>query len=101
VLVFSLEKQEQLNEKGKELNWFSAKQIDLPQQLFECNNCEKINYISNTNFPNFPLKLVDSKKVVINLTEENCKNIIEAESQHSDLLPAKYEGNQYLNSISN
>ena len=41
---------------------------------------------------NFPLKLADSKSVVTKLEEENCENIIEAESQHSDLVIAKYEG---------
>ncbi|XP_011497212.1 PREDICTED: histidine protein methyltransferase 1 homolog [Ceratosolen solmsi marchali] len=77
--------------KKSQLNWFSAKNIDLAK-LFE-KNYELISQpISNINFPNFPLKLIDSNKVVINLVEKNCRNIIEAESQHSDLLPAKYEG---------
>lgn len=29
------------------------------------------------------------------LAKQNCQNIIEAESQHSDLIPAKYEGGFY------
>lgn len=38
------------------------------------------------------LKLIRSDKVTQDLTDQNCQNIIEAESKHSDLIPAKYEG---------
>ena len=38
------------------------------------------------------LKLIRSEKALHDLQKENCSNIIEAEIQHSDLIPAKYEG---------
>ncbi|XP_031787778.1 histidine protein methyltransferase 1 homolog [Nasonia vitripennis] len=78
-------------DKTNQLNWLPAKEIEIPQQYFKKNH-ESIDYVTNSAIPDFTLKLVDSDKVVIKLTEENCENIIEAESQHSDLLPAKYEG---------
>ncbi|XP_015605073.1 histidine protein methyltransferase 1 homolog isoform X2 [Cephus cinctus] len=48
--------------------------------------------MENNFFNNIPLKLVHTDKVMIDLKNERCENIIEAESQHSDLVPAKYEG---------
>lgn len=43
-------------------------------------------------FPDYNIKLIRSDKVVKDLTKYNYQNIIEAETQHSDLIPAKYEG---------
>jgi len=43
-------------------------------------------------FPGYNLKLIRSDKVTQDLTDQNCQNIVEAESKHSDLIPAKYEG---------
>ena len=39
------------------------------------------------------LKIIHSDNLVMRLTNKDHKNIIKAESQHSDLLPAVYEGN--------
>ena len=81
----------------EKLNWLPARKIDIPEKYLK-KNCEVIDYINNLKLSDLPLKLVNHEKVVIKLTEENCENIIEAESQHSDLLPAKYEGkfNKYF-----
>ncbi|XP_048510916.1 histidine protein methyltransferase 1 homolog isoform X3 [Athalia rosae] len=43
-------------------------------------------------FCDITLKILHADKVVIDLQHDDCKNIIEAESRHSDLVPAKYEG---------
>lgn len=43
-------------------------------------------------FQDVRLRLIHTDKVAIDLQHENNENIVEAESQHSDLLPAKYEG---------
>lgn len=90
------------------MSWLPAKKIEVPDKFFK-KSCPAIEPKSNLGLTDFPLKLIDSEKVVIKLTEENCENIIEAESKHSDLLPAKYEGSieslkwfvvQIINSIS-
>lgn len=49
-------------------------------------------YTETEVFSGCNLKLIRSDKVTQNLTDQNCQNIIEAESKHSDLIPAKYEG---------
>lgn len=54
------------------------------------------DYTENLVFPGCKLKLIRSGKALQNLTEENCKNIMDAELQHSDLIPARYEGSFFL-----
>lgn len=49
-------------------------------------------YTETEVFPGCNLKLVRSDKVTRDLTVQNCQNIVEAESKHSDLVPARYEG---------
>ncbi|XP_058807649.1 histidine protein methyltransferase 1 homolog isoform X2 [Phymastichus coffea] len=84
---------EEENKKCDEnqLNWLPARKIAIPSNFFQ-KNSNKIEFTYNYKVPSFELKLVDSEKVIIKLKEEKYENIIEAESQHSDLLPAKYEG---------
>jgi len=43
-------------------------------------------------FPDFKLKLIRYDKAMEDLIKQNSRNIIEAESQNSDLVPAVYEG---------
>lgn len=50
-------------------------------------------YTETEVFSGCNLKLIHSDKVTQDLTIQNCQNIVEAESKHSDLIPAKYEGN--------
>lgn len=88
---YSTDDEEKRKCKEDQLNWLPAKKIDIPTKFLK-KNSEKIEFSLNHKVPGFEFKLVDSEIVVIKLKEENCENIIEAESQHSDLLPSKYEG---------
>lgn len=53
---------------------------------------ESNDYTEYLIFPDYKLKLIRFEKALHDLQKENCSNIIEAEIQHSDLIPAKYEG---------
>ncbi|XP_017886137.1 histidine protein methyltransferase 1 homolog [Ceratina calcarata] len=48
--------------------------------------------MENIIFPGCKLKLLRTETALNDLKKENYASIIEAESQHSDLIPAKYEG---------
>lgn len=54
---------------------------------------EADSYMETEMFPGYNIKLIRSDKVLEDLIKQNCQNIIvNAESQHSDLIPTKYEG---------
>lgn len=82
-----------INEEAKtdELEWIPAFKLEItPEQVGVKYGTDY--YTETKVFPDFNLKLIRSDKVVKDLTKHNCQNIIEAERQHSDLIPAKYEG---------
>ncbi|XP_011344983.1 histidine protein methyltransferase 1 homolog isoform X2 [Ooceraea biroi] len=78
-------------EKKETLDWNLASKFQVTAEQLR-TKYETDYYTETTAFPSFRLKLIRSDKVLEDLTKQNCQNIIEAESQHSDLVPAKYEG---------
>ncbi|XP_012228662.1 histidine protein methyltransferase 1 homolog isoform X1 [Linepithema humile] len=79
------------NEEENKLEWIPAFKFEITPEQIEAKY--EFSYYRETNiFSDYNLKLIRSDKVVENLDKQNCQNIIEAESQHSDLIPAKYEG---------
>ncbi|XP_015122438.1 histidine protein methyltransferase 1 homolog [Diachasma alloeum] len=78
------------NNETAKLDWFPAREIQI--------SGEKISELPgeddtiNTAFCGIHLKLVRSDNVAFNLESDEHENIIKAEMQHSDLLPAIYEG---------
>lgn len=92
-LSFLENKEEDVCKKQNQLEWFPARKVEIPQELLGENY--KIVEVAETSVtPDITLKIVCSEKVYVELVEAKCKNIVEAESEHSDLLPAKYEGRQ-------
>lgn len=85
------EKEEEEIERNDKIEWIVASEIQIQSDevtsKFKCNE-----YHEDKSFSNILLKLVQTDKVVSKLKEENDKTIVEAESQHSDLITAKYEG---------
>ncbi|XP_076643359.1 histidine protein methyltransferase 1 homolog [Halictus rubicundus] len=75
----------------KLINWIPASKVCMTESNIT-KEFESNDYIESIVFPGCKLKLIRSEKALQDLKEENCANIIEAESQHSDLVPAKYEG---------
>ncbi|XP_076240900.1 histidine protein methyltransferase 1 homolog isoform X2 [Calliopsis andreniformis] len=73
------------------INWIPASKVELSLSQIE-KQYDHNDYIETLIFPGLKLKLIRSERALHNLEQENCANIIEAESQHSDLVPAKYEG---------
>ncbi|XP_011872314.1 PREDICTED: histidine protein methyltransferase 1 homolog [Vollenhovia emeryi] len=82
---------EEDNEQKPGLEWIPAAKLEItPEQI---GAKYKADYYTEAEvFPGCNLKLIRSDKVTQDLTEQNCQNIVEAESKHSDLIPAKYEG---------
>ncbi|XP_023245560.1 histidine protein methyltransferase 1 homolog isoform X2 [Copidosoma floridanum] len=80
------ENKDHSGKKKDELTWLPAKKIEI------LSDCENVEYLTNERFGQIELKLVDTLVVASKLTTDKCKIISEAESQHSDLIPAKYEG---------
>lgn len=78
-------------ENSQSLDWFSAERIEISEKELS-RKFEEDDFKDSQLFNDLTLKLIYTDKVVIALQHDNCKNIIEAESQHSDLVPAKYEG---------
>ncbi|XP_033323375.2 histidine protein methyltransferase 1 homolog isoform X1 [Megalopta genalis] len=78
-------------ETKESINWIPASKICITE-LEITKQFESDDYTESIIFPGCKLKLIRSEKVLQHLKEENCVNIVEAESQHSDLVPAKYEG---------
>lgn len=54
---------------------------------------------TETQICGIDIRVIRSDNVVVSLTKEDHENIVKAESQHSDLLPAVYEGNTILQSL--
>ncbi|XP_020294624.1 histidine protein methyltransferase 1 homolog isoform X2 [Pseudomyrmex gracilis] len=78
-------------QKKDELEWISATKIEItPEQIQATYKTD--SYIETKIFSHYNLGLIRSDKVLEDLTKQNYQNIVEAESQHSDLVPAKYEG---------
>ncbi|XP_034178468.2 histidine protein methyltransferase 1 homolog [Osmia lignaria lignaria] len=77
--------------KKLSINWLPASMIEVSKSEIE-TNYDPNDYTENLVFPGSKLRLIRSEKALQNLTEENCRNIIDAELQHSDLIPARYEG---------
>ncbi|XP_029669302.1 histidine protein methyltransferase 1 homolog [Formica exsecta] len=82
---------EEDNDKKDELEWIPASKLEITSEQIGAKY-ETDYYTETKMFPDYNLKLIRCDKVVKDLTKYNCQNIIEAETQHSDLIPAKYEG---------
>ncbi|KAK0175432.1 hypothetical protein PV327_009183 [Microctonus hyperodae] len=84
-------------DKNSELNWFPAVEINVTEEQIardydhEDENEFMINKICGMN-----IKLFRLENIVLKLKDNEHENIIKAESQHSDLLPAVYEGEYIL-----
>lgn len=73
------------------IKWIIASEVHIyPEEVASRYKC--IEYDENKCFFDISLKLVQTDKVVTKLKDENYKAIVEAESRHSDLITAKYEG---------
>lgn len=79
------------NKEEEKLKWISASKLEITSDKI-LMKYETDDYTETETFPGYKLKLIRFKKVIQNLAEQFCENIINAESQHSDLIPAKYEG---------
>lgn len=77
--------------KKSTINWIPASKVEISELQIE-KYYESNDYTEYLIFPDCKLKLIRSEKALHDLQKENCSNIIEAEIQHSDLIPAKYEG---------
>lgn len=83
--------------KNSTINWISASKVEVLEMQVE-KQYEPVDYAENLIFPSCKLKLIRFEKALHDLRMENCANIVEAETQHSDLIPAKYEGRSHLTS---
>ncbi|KOC65533.1 Histidine protein methyltransferase 1 like protein [Habropoda laboriosa] len=77
--------------KKSTIDWIPASKVEVSELQIE-KQYDPNDYMDRVIFPGCKLKLIRSEKALHDLKEENCINIIEAESQHSDLIPSKYEG---------
>lgn len=82
--------EEESEQKGN-LEWISASKLEITPEQIEAKY-EADYYTETEVFSGCNLKLIRSDKVTQDLTDQNYQNIVEAESKHSDLIPAKYEG---------
>ncbi|XP_034950987.1 histidine protein methyltransferase 1 homolog isoform X2 [Chelonus insularis] len=78
------------NEENKNLTWLPATEIEITDEQFSKKLSER-DYITIT-FENVELKMIKSESAILNLKAKKHDKIIKAESQHSDLIPAIYEG---------
>lgn len=75
----------------KILTWNPVKVIDTSK--LEYDNLDFDNdFAEKEVFPNVKIKLINTNAVIEKLKQDNYETVVEAESQHSDLIPAKYEG---------
>lgn len=81
--------------KKSTIDWIPASKVEISELQIE-KYYESNDYTEYLIFPDCKLKLIRSEKALYDLQKENCSNIIEAEIQHSDLIPAKYEGRLIL-----
>lgn len=83
--------------KKSTINWIPASKVEVSESELQIENRYKPNdYRECLFFPDCKLKLIRFERALHDLQKNNCTNILEAESQHSDLIPAKYEGRLYL-----
>ncbi|KAK2576002.1 hypothetical protein KPH14_007361 [Odynerus spinipes] len=83
------EEGDKCNERS--LNWVDATKIKISS--INCDTMyESDEYFESKTLDGIQFKLIRTDKVLCDLIGNNSVNIIEAESQHSDLIPAKYEG---------
>ncbi|XP_017752231.1 PREDICTED: histidine protein methyltransferase 1 homolog [Eufriesea mexicana] len=85
------DEEEIVDTKKSTINWISASKVEISELQLE-EQYEPNDYVECLVFPDCKLKLIKSEKALQDLQKQNCTNIIEAELQHSDLIPAKYEG---------
>ncbi|XP_066583468.1 histidine protein methyltransferase 1 homolog isoform X3 [Prorops nasuta] len=91
----SKDEEEKTGNSKSKLNWLPALEIDVSSALIKRSHVIN-NYSVCTEFPGITLNYVSSKELLETLKLKNCYGIIEAESQHSDLVPAKYEENKLV-----
>lgn len=75
----------------EKVEWIPASKIQITAEHIGAKY-EADYYTETEVFPGYNMKLIRFDKAMQSLAQQNCRNIIEAESQHSDLVPAKYEG---------
>ncbi|XP_076765968.1 histidine protein methyltransferase 1 homolog [Xylocopa sonorina] len=91
---FSKDKEDEdrgIDTEKSTINWIPASEIEVSKLEIE-KQYEPNDYTENVIFAGCNLKLIRSERALHDLKMKNCANIVEAESQHSDLIPAKYEG---------
>lgn len=91
LLIFeTIEDGDNYEEKTGKLTWFAASEIFVTTKMIskEVDPDESINI----NISDINLRLLNLDKTVLKLESDKHDNIIKAESQHSDLIPAIYEG---------
>lgn len=74
-----------------QLNWFPAIKINVTDEQIADDLNDEDN-VTHSIIDEVNLTLIRSEVVVSKLENEKHENVIKAESQHSDLLPAVYEG---------
>lgn len=80
-----------MEKRKSNLEWIPASVVQVtPSRVGK--RYEPNEYTENAIHSDCKLKLVKVERALLDLTKDDCPNIIEAESQHSDLVPAKYEG---------
>ncbi|CAL7950368.1 unnamed protein product [Xylocopa violacea] len=91
---FSKDKEDEakdIDTKKSTISWIPASKIEVSKLQIE-KQYEPNDYTESIIFAGCNLKLIRPERALHDLKKKNCANIIEAESQHSDLIPAKYEG---------
>ncbi|KAL0105405.1 hypothetical protein PUN28_016804 [Cardiocondyla obscurior] len=82
---------EENSEQEDRLEWIPATRLEITAEQLGAKY-EADCYTETEAFPGCSLKLIRFDKVTQDLTNRNCRNVVEAESKHSDLIPGKYEG---------
>ncbi|KAG7211023.1 hypothetical protein KM043_016384 [Ampulex compressa] len=72
-------------------NWIPASKVEVPLLEVE-RTYSPDDYTECAISPTCKFKLIRSDRALSELRSEGCPTIVEAELQHSDLIPAKYEG---------
>ncbi|KAK0166121.1 hypothetical protein PV328_004568 [Microctonus aethiopoides] len=80
-------------DKNSELNWFPAVEINVTEEQIarDYDHEDEDDFMMN-KICGMNIKLFRLENIVLKLKDNEHENIIKAESQHSDLLPAVYEG---------
>ncbi|CAK9819988.1 Histidine protein methyltransferase 1 homolog [Anthophora quadrimaculata] len=85
------DKEKDVDVKKSTINWIPARKVEVSELQIE-KQYDPDDYNDTVIFSNCKLKLIRSEKALRDLKEQNSINIVEAELQHSDLIPSKYEG---------